>query len=694
VQIGLSLAWTAPRVATADLVAAWASAERGRFVLFLPVFMAGGIIAYFARVTEPSLWLPGGAALCALGVAARLGERPVVRALLLAVGMAAAGFALAGFSSWRAAPWPVLPRTATIVAGTISDVEMLPEGRRVTLAGPSLDGDAPMARAVRIRLRGADSGTFAPGDVLRVRALLRAPAAPSYPGGWDMQRDAWFGGMGGYGFAIGPAVLVQAGKASGWQSWREGIAARVMAALPGARGAIAATLLTGLGAAIPPGDRAAFQASGLAHLLAVAGLHVGIVMGLVFALVRYGLASREFVALHWPVKRIATSAAVGGGLLYLALTGAHIPILRSFAMACLVTLAVFTGRRAISVRALALAALVLMVWRPSLVMGVSFQMSFAAVLALVAGWEAGAPRLALLGAGRWWRGAALYVGGLALTSALAGTASLPYAAYHFGTANVFYVPANMVAVPLTALWVMPWGMAALALMPVGLERLALAPMGLGVDGLLYIAHSVAAWPEAVRPVPQMPAGGLLLVSVGLVWCCVWRTRVRLAGVAPLLAGLASPWLVAAPDIVVGPDARVIAARVGGVVVVSVAAGAGRFELENPARVWGVTASEALPPAGNAAGGAVWCTGGRVQAEVSRRRCRAAGPRRRGLFGGGRGGFRGAGAWRLRRCGGGSVQRVARWGDRDNGRRGGRSAGDRQGSAGGAALGYCLCAGAG
>ena len=400
--------------------------------------------------------------------------------------------------------------------------------------------------------------------------------------------------MAAYGFALGPAERLVAARGGEWQALRETIAARVMAELPGAAGAIAATLLTGLGAAIPPADRAAFQVSGLAHLLAVAGLHIGIVMGLVFAAVRAGLAASERAALHWPVKKIAAVAALGAGLLYLALTGAHIPILRSFAMACLVTLGVLSGRRAISLRALGLAAVVLMAFAPAEVMGVSFQMSFAAVMALVAGWEALAPRVALLGAGKFWRAPALYVGGLALTSALAGTASMPFAAYHFGNAALFYVPANMAAVPITALWVMPWGLAALALMPVHLEGLALVPMGWGVRALMTIARGVAAWPGATAAVPQFPAAGLLLVAVGMAVLCIWRGRVRVAGVVPLVAGLASPWLVVGPDIVVGPDARVIAARVGGAVYASAVGGASGFELQDPQRVWGVRAARAFP----------------------------------------------------------------------------------------------------
>ena len=358
-----------------------------------------------------------------------------------------------------------------------------------------------------------------------------------------------------------------------------------MAGLPGVPGAVAATLLTGLGAAIPPEDRAAFRDSGLAHLLAVAGLHIGIVMGLVFAATRLALAAWEWAALHWPTRRIAAVAALAAGAFYLALTGAHVPILRSFAMACLVTLGVLTGRRAVSLRALALAAFVLMVLSPASVVGVSFQMSFSAVLTLIAGYELAQPALLRLGQGAWWRRPVVYVSGLTLTSMLAGTASLPFAAYHFGRATLYYVPANMLAVPLTALWVMPCGLAALALMPVGLERLALVPMGWGLQGVDGIARNVAAWPSASVPVPQMPGWGLALVSAGLAWCGLWRGRLRLAGVLPLVLGLAAPLVVRPPDVLVGPEARLIAVRMQGRTLVDRAAGTTAFEAAAPGRLW-------------------------------------------------------------------------------------------------------------
>ena len=573
--------------------------QRGRFVLFLPVFMAAGILAYFGRLTEPSLAWSGAFTATTACLAASLWRWPLARAAALCAAFACAGFALGCAATARAAPWVAMPRHATVLTGRVAVLDVLPEGRRVTLAAPSLDGDAPVTRAVRVRLRTSDTADIAPGDTVQIRALLRPPSPPDYPGGWDTQRDAFFGDLAGYGFAIGKVTVIHSAGISRWAALRSRISQRIMADLPGSPGAIASTLLTGIGTAIPQADRAAFQDSGLAHLLAVAGLHIGIVMGLVFAAARLCLAAWEWAALHLPTRQISACAALAAGGFYLALTGAHLPIMRSFAMACLVTLGVLTGRRAVSLRGLALAATVLMVLSPASVVSVSFQMSFSAVLTLIAGYEMARPALARVGEGAWWRRPALYVAGLVLTSALAGTASLPFAAYHFGRATLYYVPANMLAVPLTALWVMPCGLAALALMPLGLERVALVPMGWGVRALSGLAHTVSGWPEASVPVPQMPGFCLALVALGLAWAGLWRGRLRLGGLLPSAAGLLALFLVRPPDILVGPEARLIAVHTLGRTLIDHVPGLTAFEAASPERLW----TDAPEPLGSACGDA-------------------------------------------------------------------------------------------
>ena len=403
------------------------------------------------------------------------------------------------------------------------------------------------------------------GDRVRVRALVRPPSSPAFPGAWDLQRDAFFSELGGSGYALNPSEVLERapprGGAATLQGVRDWIASRAMAGLPGPAGAVAATLLTGTTAAIPQRDREAFRDSGLAHLLAVAGLHIGIVMGVAMGATRLLLALSEHAALHWPTKAIAAGAALAVGGAYLLLTGAHLPIMRSFAMACLVTLGLVLGRRALSLRGLALAAAALMLLSPNEVVGASFGMSFSAVLALIAGYEALRPLLARLYGRGWRRRIVSHVVALALTSLLAGTASAPFGAYHFGHFQLYFIVANMAAVPLTAFWVMPLGLLALLLMPLGLESPALAPMGWGIDGILWIGRTVSAWPSATLPVPHMPAWGLCVFSLGLAWLGLWRSRLRLAGVPVMLAGLLlSPLAAPAPDILVSSEARLIAIR--------------------------------------------------------------------------------------------------------------------------------------
>ncbi len=571
-------------------LSAWAVAEHGRFFLWLPVAMSGGCIGYFSWASEPPLW----AGLAAMGVAllllALVRTLPAARAVCHLAVAASLGFAAAQAATWRQPEMIEIPTRASLVTGRIAAVEALPAGFRILLAAPRFDGGAPQPRSVRIRLRAADPILPATGDTLQVRALVARPAPPAYPGGWDLQRDAYFAGIGGFGYALNAAVSLTHsepwGLAGRGQQLRETIAARIRRVLPAADGAIATTLLTGTTSAIPGDDRAAFRDSGLAHLLAIAGLHIGIVMGLVFGLTRFALACSERAALFWPCKAIAAITALIAGGLYLGLTGAHVPIIRSFAMASLVTLGVLVGRRALSLRGLGLAMAAVVIVAPNEVVGVSFQMSFSAVLALIVGYELLRPWLSVLhGDGSTGRRIASHIAALALTSALAGTFSAPFAAYHFGHVQLYYVLANMVAVPITAFLVMPAGLAALVLMPLQLETLALTPMGWEIDAIIWIAHAVADLPQATVAVPHIPAWGLCLFALGLAWTGIWRTRLRLLGIPVMLVGLASPLWTTPPDILVSADARLIGFRENGQLLLQKTAGGSAFTQDAWQQYW-------------------------------------------------------------------------------------------------------------
>lgn len=592
----------AARLATAAALGAGV-----RVLLAIPVAMGAGILLYFALPSEPARWVGATVAVSALATALLLRSHALPRLALLLLAAGGFGFAASELRTASLPPLSDVPSRAVIVTATVEQVETLPEGRRVRLANV-MAGEEPIARDVRVRLRDGDVTALAPGDGVRVRALLRPPAPPAMPGAFDFQRFAYFAGLGAVGTALGPVEVLERGAERGLARWLAGlrqiVLARVADAVGGPEGAVAAALLTGSRAAIPREDLAAMRDSGLAHLLSVSGLHVGIVGGVVFGFVRLLLALTG-AALHVHAKKVAAVAGILAAFLYMLLTGSQVPMQRAVAMAALFALAVLLDRQGMGLRALALAAIVVLAFQPEALLGPSFQMSFAAVLALIAAYEAGRPWLTRVRAARGWParvGAALLL--LCFTSLVASAATAPFAAWHFQRVQVFGIVANALAVPLTAVAVMPLGLVALALMPLGLEALALVPMGWAVEVILWAARTVAAWPGAAPLVPAAPAWGILAVSAGMLALCLLRGRVALLGIVPLAVGLASPWTVAPPDLVVNPTARLIVLAGGSGPVAQSISGTNRIDREQIAAMLGWEEIGALPEGEN---GRLACT---------------------------------------------------------------------------------------
>ncbi|MFT8418735.1 MAG: ComEC/Rec2 family competence protein [Acetobacter sp.] len=559
--------------------------EHRRLVLWVPVLLALGALAYFLWPCEPG-WGVGGvlpAVLATLGLGACLyWPHSLTARLVGGAGMAlAVGFAAAWLAAHRQPPMPELPRRATELSGIVRDVAIFPPSlgqggpvRRVLLEQVVLhdfvdNGMPPLRRSLDIRLTPQDSAIIAPGDGLRVRAVVQPPPFPALPGGRDRQFEAWFSNRAGSGYAL-ESVRVEAGlhPVSGGFVWhalgtlRAQVDARIRRILPGPSGAVVATLLVGRTEGVPQSVREDFAASGLAHLLAVAGLHLGLVMGVVMLVCRMGLSAWEYAALRWPCKAVAALVAwvVGGG--YVLLTGVHLPAERSWLMSSIVVLGLVVGRRAVSMRALALAATLMLLVAPQVVLDVAFQMSMAAVMALVAGYESLYPRLLRGLSGLVGARQALARHGmmLVLTSLLAGTATLPVVMAHFGVVQPFFVLANLLAVPLMAVWIMPLGLAALVAMPIHAEAPFLHLMDGGVRVVLWLAHVVAGWPGARIGVPAMPGWGLACVLLGLCWLCLWRGNWRWWGMPVLLCGTITPWLMTQPDILISPDGQLVGVR--------------------------------------------------------------------------------------------------------------------------------------
>lgn len=555
--------------AAARRLAAALADERERWALWLPVALGTGIGFYFMLPVEPPAWAVVALLVAVAAALAALRRRAGWR--LAAVGLAAvaAGFAAAALRT-ALVEAPMLERRLGPLAieGRIVEVEPLGRGRRLLLDALDIPGLDAGERPRRARIRVGAEPPLAPGERVRVRAVLRPPPAPSLPGAFDFQRQSYFRGLGAVGFAMGrPRVVMAAAEGAGspalaLAALRQRIGERIVAAVDGPAGAMARALMTGERGAIPVGVLDAMRDSGLAHLLAISGLHIGLVAGILFVGLRAAMALVPPVALRFPIKKWAAAAALPGAAAYALISGATVPTQRAFLMIGLVLLAVLLDRRGLSIRTVAWAALAILLVQPESLLGASFQLSFAAVVALIAVYEEirerrfrddGGPR------GRPWV-IVLYVGGVALSSLIAGAATTPFALYHFNRLAAFGLAANLAAVPLTALWVMPCAVVAFALMPFGLERLALVPMGWGVEAVIAVAREVAAWPGAVTLLPAMPTAGLVAVAAGGLWLALWRGRWRYWGVVGIVAGMASAAAVTAPDVIVDGDGRLMAVR--------------------------------------------------------------------------------------------------------------------------------------
>jgi len=589
------------------------AAERDRWFLWLPVFLGAGIGIYFSLTLEPPLWI--GLALGVLAILAAAIARWCERGIpaVLAVAAIAIGFAGAEVETWAVAA-PVLERPTgrVIVEGRVIEVEPLPAGRRITLE-PHRIGALPresLPARVRITVR-TDEGVAIPGEGLSMRALLYPPSGPAMPGAYDFQRRAYFDRLGAVGYAQGSLRPIEGEQPPTWRSWlaalRANVGQRIMAALPGSTGGIAAAIITGETHAIPEADAQAFRDAGLAHILVIAGLHMGLVAGIAFFAVRAGLALVPWVALRFNTKKGAAIAALLVTFGYMLLSGATVSSRRSFFMTTLVLLAILVDRLSLSARALAWAALAIMLASPYSATTAGFQMSFAAVAGLVAFYETFRERI-----GSWYSDAGrlrrwgLHVLGIVFTTVVSTIATTPFTVFHFNRYAVYSVAANVVAVPITGLWVLPWAMLSCALMPFGLERIALVPMGWGIDVIAEVARVVTSWPGAAQLVPSMPVWGLMLLGFGGFWLCVWRRQWRLLGIAPIAAGYLTLLLPRPPDVLIDGETHMMAVRAADGTYLASGSERSHFVEDTWARRGAVGRGNLWPQTGNSADSALAC----------------------------------------------------------------------------------------
>lgn len=547
-----------------DGLGRWAGAglaeAQGRLFPFAPVLVGVGIGGWFAWPWEPGFWpylaLVLAVVIFAAGAWRWSGpSRPLLIGLCcLLLGPLAGGFRVQTMAA------PMLEfRYYGPVQGRIIEIDRSQtDALRLTLDRVVLERTDPDRTpvTVRVSLRGDQRWLApAPGQTVLMTAHLAAPQGPVEPGGFDFRRMAFFERLGAVGYTNTPMVL--------WANPapRDQIIARIRThlsngiqnAIPGDPGAFSAGVMTGDRAGLSLQAVQDLRDSSLAHLLAISGMNLAFLISFTFALLRGGLALIPPVALRVNGKKLAAAISLPIAGFYLLLSGSNVATERAFVMVAVMLGAVLLDRAAITLRSVAIAALVLLLWQPEALLEPGFQMSFAATIALVAGFEALAKRVERK---RLWRGVPMVMT-LVLSSVIGGFATAPYAAAHFNRFTDYGLLANLLTVPVMGAVVMPAGAVAAILAPFGLAYPALWVMGQGAAWILWVAARIAALEGAVTPIPMPPDVVLPLITLGALWLILWPFRARWVGLVPVAAAF---WLWsdhARPLLLIDGEARVL-----------------------------------------------------------------------------------------------------------------------------------------
>lgn len=558
------------------------AAERERWIVWFPVALGVGIGLYFSVDKEWALYQVG--SLLSLSLCGAWVSRYRVTSLMpwfIIVFCVTIGIALAWFQAWRYSDTVIVEDTTEVVwvRATLEEMEMRPYGQRIWInhldlwqpeTGKWSEKKTPTRARINVRTSMADE--IMPGSRIAFKAVLSPPPArPVYPNGYYFAQSAYFDGIGAVGYTVSdikpfsgkPVYSLSEGIAAWIAAIRQRVTYQLFSAVSGDTdtGHIMTALLTGGRGGISETTLEHMRQAGLGHILAISGLHMALVMTTLYVVIRGLLALIPAIALRYHIKKWSALAALTSGAMYLMLSGMPVSAQRAYIMAGLFFVAILLDRSGTPMRPIAWAAVVILVLDPFALVQPGFQMSFAAVVALVACFEwmrERRPPYMQVGTGQK---IVFYIGGVLGSSLIAGMATAPFGLYHFGTAAHYGILANLIAIPLLSFWIMPWGIIALLLLPLGLHSLPLALMQQGIETMVSWAEFIAGLEYATGYVPQLPSWFIGVLALSGLWFCLWRCRWRWWGVgAMILTVMVVPFFIEKPHIILDEEGELFALR--------------------------------------------------------------------------------------------------------------------------------------
>ncbi|MCE2992312.1 MAG: ComEC family competence protein [Candidatus Jidaibacter sp.] len=511
--------------------------ELEEIYLLSPIFIGIGIVIFFHLPSDPSLascFLP----LVITSLLAYLYRnnlillRSFIAMCIVSLGFLACELRVLSIDS------PRIKKQLEYVelTGTIAQIIDTPDARKFLLDNLEIEDldKENTPKYVRIALKSDISG-FTIGDHVQFKTTLIPPPYPSFIGGFNFAEYTYFKEIGAIGYATSRPRLISSNNLSNLSkhinAFRNQIGKRIETRIDATSASIALALLIGDTSKIPAQELSMIRISGIAHIIAISGLHVVIIVGLIFFSFRFLLTRIPYMINHYDLKKISAAIGILGSFFYLIIAGAPISAQRAFIMSSLTLFAIIIDRKSNPMRSVATAAIIILLLTPENLFTPSLQMSFAACISLIAGYAA---TTNLLKAYSSKFGG--YILGIVISTLLAGSATTPFVIYHFNQFSTYSLITNLFAIPLTNFIIMPLGVASLLLMPINLDWLTLPPMAWAIDAMVWIATKVSMLPEASLRISSYSAGGIGLIALGGAMLCMMSTKLRILGIPLIIVG--------------------------------------------------------------------------------------------------------------------------------------------------------------
>lgn len=542
-------------------------AEQSRWLAWTPFLFGFGIAVYFALPFEPNYWYSLGifeVTLLLFYLLRHKGLHLFFTAILL-IEFGFMNIQLQTILKSRKVAFT--PEFTDYIKGRISEISFNEKGRKRLLLYNVENFEKPLAGKYRVTVTDRKNNDLETGQCVELVGTLFPPSPMPVLNGFQLDRKYFYEEISGIGYANSSIFVIdcEQKQTSSFRvrlnKIRQQITEDIAKILPPDKAGIVDAVLIGEKSLTPKQITNNYRDSGLAHFLSVSGLHMGAIAGLVFFVLRFLLALFPAIALRYDVKKLAAVGAIFFSALYLLVSGMAVPAERAFIMTAVVLLGVIFNRQAISMRMVCFAGIVLLIISPQALISISFQMSFAAVVALIAFYEKYAKKFAIWSANRGiFSKIFFYLAGIVICDFVASLATMPFAIYHFHRVSVYTSLANLLAGPLIGLILMPLILLCLVALPLGLALYPLKALGYGVGWLNRITEFVSALPHSVVYVDSLPFWGFALIVCGGYWLCVWQRKWRLWGILPILIGISTIFFGLQPDMVFAPKGEGIALR--------------------------------------------------------------------------------------------------------------------------------------